>query len=49
MEDTVRTIEYLYATVGDRPGEARRLLDRGATGIMSDDPALVAPIFDDFR
>ena len=27
MEDTVRTIEYLYATVGDRPGEARRLLE----------------------
>jgi hypothetical protein len=27
MEDTVRTIEYFYATVGDKPGEARRLLE----------------------
>ena len=27
MEDTVRRIEYFYATVGDRPGEARRLLE----------------------
>jgi hypothetical protein len=27
MDDTVRTIEYLYATVGDKPGEARRLLE----------------------
>ena len=27
MDDTVRTIEYLYATVGDEPGEARRLLE----------------------
>ena len=27
MADTVRTIEYLYATVGDRPGEGRRLLE----------------------
>ena len=27
MEDTIRTIEYLYATVGDRPGEGRRLLE----------------------
>jgi glycerophosphoryl diester phosphodiesterase len=31
--------------VVDDPEEARRLLDRGATGIMSDDPALIAPIF----
>lgn len=27
MDDTVRTIEYLYATVGDKPGEGRRLLE----------------------
>ena len=27
MEDTVRRIEYFYATVGDKPGEARRLLE----------------------
>ena len=27
MDDRVRVIEYLYATVGDRPGEARRLLE----------------------
>lgn len=27
MDDTVRRIEYFYATVGDRPGEARRLLE----------------------
>jgi hypothetical protein len=27
MDDTVRSIEYLYATVGDKPGEARRLLE----------------------
>ena len=34
MEDTVRTIEYLYATVGDRPGEARRLLEHlSETGV----------------
>ena len=35
--------------VVDDPDEARKLLDRGATGIMSDDPALIAPVFDDFR
>ena len=27
MTDTVETVEYLYATVGDRPGESRRLLE----------------------
>ena len=27
MEDTVRRIEYFYATVGDEPGEGRRLLE----------------------
>ena len=31
--------------VVDLPEEARRLLDLGATGIMSDDPARIAPIF----
>ena len=31
--------------VVDEPGEARRLLDAGATGIMSDDPAAIAPVF----
>lgn len=31
--------------VVDDPREARRLLDAGATGIMSDDPALIAPVF----
>jgi glycerophosphoryl diester phosphodiesterase len=35
--------------VVDDPKEARRLLDRGATGIMSDDPALIAPVFREFR
>jgi glycerophosphoryl diester phosphodiesterase len=32
----------------DDPEEARRLLDLGATGIMSDDPARIAPVFKDF-
>jgi len=31
--------------VVDDPEEARRLLELGATGIMSDDPALIAPVF----
>jgi glycerophosphoryl diester phosphodiesterase len=35
--------------VVDDPDEARRLLDLGATGIMSDDPALIAPVFDERR
>jgi glycerophosphoryl diester phosphodiesterase len=35
--------------VVDNPDEARRLLDRGATGIMSDDPALIAPVFEERR
>jgi len=35
--------------VVDDPEEARRLLDLGATGIMSDDPALIAPVFDERR
>jgi glycerophosphoryl diester phosphodiesterase len=33
--------------VVDDPEEARRLLDLGATGIMSDDPALIAPVFNE--
>jgi glycerophosphoryl diester phosphodiesterase len=35
--------------VVDDPEEARRLLDLGATGIMSDDPALIAPVFEERR
>jgi glycerophosphoryl diester phosphodiesterase len=35
--------------VVDDPQEARRLLDLGATGIMSDDPALIAPVFEERR
>lgn len=35
--------------VVDDPGEARRLLALGATGIMSDDPALIAPVFRKLR
>ena len=31
--------------VVDNPRVARRLLDAGATGIMSDDPARIAPVF----
>jgi len=31
--------------VVDDPQEARRLLDAGATGIMTDDPASIAPVF----
>jgi glycerophosphoryl diester phosphodiesterase len=33
--------------VVDDAEEARRLLDLGATGIMSDDPARIAPVFDE--
>lgn len=33
-----------YWVVND-PGEARTLLARGATGVMTDDPALIAPVF----
>jgi hypothetical protein len=32
MDDTVRAIEYFYATVGDKPGEARRLLEHLSEG-----------------
>lgn len=35
--------------VVDDPEEARRLLDRGATGIMSDNPAVIAPVFQEFK
>jgi glycerophosphoryl diester phosphodiesterase len=35
--------------VVDEPEQARRLLERGATGIMSDDPALIAPVLREFR
>ena len=35
--------------VVDDPREARQLLDAGATGIMSDDPAAIAPVFSDFE
>jgi len=37
-----------YWVVND-PGLARTLLDAGATGIMSDDPARLAPVFRDFE
>jgi glycerophosphoryl diester phosphodiesterase len=33
-----------FWTVND-PAEARLLLARGATGIMTDDPAVIAPVF----
>ncbi|MCU0306077.1 MAG: hypothetical protein MUC56_18635 [Thermoanaerobaculales bacterium] len=33
-----------YWVVND-PGEARALLAAGATGVMTDDPALIAPVF----
>lgn len=35
-----------YWTIND-PGEARRLLDLGADGIMTDDPGAIKPVFDD--
>ena len=37
-----------YWTIDD-PSEARRLLELGATGIMTDDPARLAPVFRDFE
>jgi len=35
-----------YWVVND-PAEARTLLDAGATGVMTDDPAIIAPVFRD--
>ena len=35
--------------VVDDPQKARQLLDAGATGIMSDNPAAIAPVFSDFK
>ena len=37
-----------YWTVND-PSEAERLLDLGADGIMTDDPAAIVPVFERFR
>ena len=37
-----------YWVVND-PEEARKLLAAGATGLMSDDPALLAPVFREFE
>ncbi len=37
-----------YWVVND-PGEARTLLAAGATGLMSDNPALLAPVFREFE
>jgi glycerophosphoryl diester phosphodiesterase len=37
-----------YWVVND-PDEARTLLEAGATGLMSDDPASLAPVFRDFE
>jgi glycerophosphoryl diester phosphodiesterase len=37
-----------YWVVND-PGDARSLLEAGATGLMSDDPAVLAPVFRDFE
>jgi glycerophosphoryl diester phosphodiesterase len=37
-----------YWVVND-PDQARALLDAGATGIMTDDPARLAPVFRDFE
>jgi len=37
-----------YWVVND-PNEAHTLLEAGATGLMSDDPALLAPVFRDFE
>lgn len=37
-----------YWTIND-PAEAERLLDLGADGIMTDDPAAIAPVFERWR
>ncbi len=40
-------LQVEYWTIND-PAEARMLLERGADGIMTDDPALIKPVLDDF-
>jgi glycerophosphoryl diester phosphodiesterase len=37
-----------FWTIND-PAEARRLLELGADGIMTDDPAAIAPVFDRYK